>query len=236
MRIAFLSLLTILCLGLGSNSFAGTIYQDGPTLGTSNAIFIDGPGGPFGQSISDGFVAGTCTGCTGTGTGGEVYFAEWVLSGTVPTGVSYSIGGTNFTTPINPALGFMTTLLCTNGAPFNGGTCAGGFGYDVYQSQFNLTNNPNNSFTAGDTYWLTLTGATDNQHTGFNAWDINNGPATCDVEHGAIVQGGGVACGFAGESFTITGGQPTTPEPSSILLLGSGILGLAGVLRRKLTR
>ena len=26
----------------------------------------------------------------------------------------------------------------------------------------------------------------------------------------------------------------TTPEPSSIMLFGSGILGLAGVLRRKL--
>ncbi|MGB8769522.1 MAG: PEP-CTERM sorting domain-containing protein, partial [Candidatus Korobacteraceae bacterium] len=49
------------------------------------------------------------------------------------------------------------------------------------------------------------------------------------------------------ESFTITGGSTTTsstttsttgttPEPSSIMLFGSGILGLAGVLRRKLTR
>jgi hypothetical protein len=40
---------------------------------------------------------------------------------------------------------------------------------------------------------------------------------------------------LGGESFTLTGGG-TTPEPSSILLFGSGILGLAGVLRRKLTR
>ena len=36
------------------------------------------------------------------------------------------------------------------------------------------------------------------------------------------------------EAFTITGGTGTTPEPSSIMLFGSGILGLAGVLRRKL--
>jgi len=37
------------------------------------------------------------------------------------------------------------------------------------------------------------------------------------------------------ESFTITGsGTGTTPESSSIMLFASGILGLAGVLRRKL--
>ena len=40
-------------------------------------------------------------------------------------------------------------------------------------------------------------------------------------------------CGYGGESFTLSTGEVTTPEPSSILLLGSGILGLAGVLRRK---
>ena len=34
----------------------------------------------------------------------------------------------------------------------------------------------------------------------------------------------------------VSSGGGTTPEPSSILLFGSGILGLAGVLRRKLTR
>ena len=40
------------------------------------------------------------------------------------------------------------------------------------------------------------------------------------------------------ESFTFTGvvgaGASSAPEPSSILLFGSGVLGLAGVLRRKL--
>ena len=44
----------------------------------------------------------------------------------------------------------------------------------------------------------------------------------------------------AGDDFAIAqlrsgnSPSPTTPEPSSILLLGSGILGLAGVLRRKM--
>jgi hypothetical protein len=36
------------------------------------------------------------------------------------------------------------------------------------------------------------------------------------------------------EAFDISGISKPIPEPSSILLFGSGVLGLAGVLRRKL--
>ncbi|HEY5175725.1 MAG TPA: PEP-CTERM sorting domain-containing protein [Terriglobales bacterium] len=34
--------------------------------------------------------------------------------------------------------------------------------------------------------------------------------------------------------MTGTTSSGTTPEPSSVVLLGSGILGLAGILRRRL--
>jgi hypothetical protein len=40
--------------------------------------------------------------------------------------------------------------------------------------------------------------------------------------------------GSSGYSFVVT--TYNTPEPTSLLLLGSGILGLAGVLRRKIAR
>ncbi len=40
--------------------------------------------------------------------------------------------------------------------------------------------------------------------------------------------------GLAYDNLLFDGGNNPTPEPSSVLLLGSGILGLAGVLRRKL--
>ncbi len=39
---------------------------------------------------------------------------------------------------------------------------------------------------------------------------------------------------FNGEVFTFTG--YASPEPGSLMLLGTGVLGLAGVIRRKLTR
>ena len=225
-RVISVVFLTILCLALGTTAFAGTIYSEGPVLGDDNGLFIDGPGGPFGQSISDGFVARiNAAGDTTT----RVYFGEWVLAGTTPTGVTWAIGNNNFSGPLTAAAGFGSSLYCTSG-----GSGCDNFGYDIYISHFSISGTP---FTAGDTYWLTLTNATDNRGDGDNAWDITSpGPATCDVEHGVIVPGGGGGCGFAGESFTITSGGGTTPEPSSILLLGSGILGLAGVLRRMLNR
>jgi hypothetical protein len=91
--------------------------------------------------------------------------------------------------------------------------------------------------TAGNSYWVSLSNASDSQgNNSTEAWDIPNagsgGPATCNFRQSGTNFGD---CGLGGESFTLTGGG-TTPEPSSILLFGSGILGLAGVLRRKLTR
>ena len=76
----------------------------------------------------------------------------------------------------------------------------------------------------GFTAWLTLLGATDSSG-GQDGWDINFGPSLAyqDPIHPV-----------PSESFIINGAP--IPEPSSIMLFGSGILGLAGVLRRKLTR
>ena len=97
--------------------------------------------------------------------------------------------------------------------------------------------------TAGNTYWLSISNATDASNDGTQAWDIPNGglggPATCNFRQSGTNFGD---CGLGGESFTFgpcgAGPDcgPPVPEPSSILLFGSGILGLAGVLRRKLNR
>jgi hypothetical protein len=59
-------------------------------------------------------------------------------------------------------------------------------------------------------------------------WDENSGPSTAyENTLGSIPS----------EAFTVTGSgspPPNSPEPSSILLFGSGVLGVAGILRRRL--
>ncbi len=95
----------------------------------------------------------------------------------------------------------------------------------------------------GTTYWLNL----------YNAAVPSGDPVYWDENSGVGCHGNGCpsqasesAIGtIPSEAFTIGGGcgvgndnspdcGPPTPEPSSILLFGSGILALAAALRRKL--
>ena len=107
------------------------------------------------------------------------------------------------------------------------------FGYGVYDVKVNVFDT---FLTAGQTYWLTVSNATDASNDGTQGWDIPNGgsggPATCNFRQSGTNFGN---CGLGGESFTLGACcVPPVPEPSSILLFGSGILGVAGILRRKL--
>jgi len=91
-----------------------------------------------------------------------------------------------------------------------------------------------NGLTNGVTYWLNLQNAAVPSGDPVY-WDENSGKG-CGGS-GCPSQASESSVGtIASEDFTITGsgGSGTTPEPSSIMLFGSGILGLAGLLRRKL--
>jgi hypothetical protein len=221
MRIATLSL-TILCLALTAS--AATFYSEGPIDGNDNAFFVTGPNfpnflGSF-QDISNGFIAAA------SGAPNQLEWGEWSFG--APTSFSYELGSSAFGTDLgsgtigqNPG---NSTLLFTNG-----------FGYGIYDVKVAITSA---AMTAGNTYWLSISNATDATNDGSQAWDLpnggNGGPATCNFRQSGTNFGD---CGLGGESFTLSNaGGGTTPEPSSILLFGSGILGLAGVLRRKLTR
>ncbi len=223
-RIASVTFLTILCLALTVSAFAGTtFYNDGGIDGNDNGFFISGPNlpnpaGSF-QDISNGFISAA------SGTPTQLEFGEWVASGSTPTSISYEIGTTAFGTD----LGSGTVAQNSGNSVF---LFTNGFGYGIYDVTIGVTSG---AMTAGNEYWVSLSNATNTGSLQTGAWDLpgaSGGPATCNFRQSGTNFGD---CGLGGESFTLSN-PGTTPEPSSILLFGSGILGLAGVLRRKLTR
>jgi len=207
--------LTILCLALAViPASAQWSYDNGPINGTTDAWTIN-----FGYIVSDSYIAG---GNNVTG----FSFGTWEFSGDLLTSVDWSV-----------------TLSENSGTVFGSGTAtkgggAGGklidtfvssnqYGYDVDRIDVSGLNVPELS---GVTYWLNLQNAV--VPSGDPVfWDENSGKGCGGAGCPSMASESAVGT-VPGEAFTIGGGS--TPEPSSIMLFGSGILGLAGVLRRKL--
>jgi hypothetical protein len=197
--------LTILCLALAAIP-ALAQYDNGPINGTTDAWTIN-----FGYIVSDTFTAG------GSTTGFQ--FGTWEFPGDTMLTVDWSI-----------------TTAENGGSTIGSGTASvtdkfistNQFGYNIDL----ITVSGLNVATTSGTYWLNLQNAVISSGDPV-FWDENSG----------------VGCGGSGcpssasesavgtipsEAFTINSGSGTVPEPSSIMLFGSGILGLAGLLRRKL--
>jgi hypothetical protein len=213
-RRAFLSLLTIACLLLlaVAPATADTLWDNGPYNGTVDAWTINN-----GFSVSDSF---TLQGFSAYIEG--FHMVNWNLPGFVTTGAEIQFGGSSFGT------NYADLTVAPSGSTDLG---SNQFGYELWQYDF--------TFAAvqvpSGTSWVTLSNATD---SGGNPvyWDENSGPSSAyENTVGSI----------ASEAFTLTantcgdGGPdcgPPVPEPSSLMLFGSGILAVVGVLRRKLNR
>jgi len=204
--------LTLLCLALAAIPASAQMwsYDNGPINGTIDAYTIN-----FGYIVSDTFVAG------GSSVNG-FSFGTFQFPGDIMLSVDWSItsgenGGTVYGSGTASGNNLTDKFLSENQ-----------FGY--YINEITVTG-LNASVTSGTTYWLNLQNAV--IQTGDPVfWDQNSGigcmsngcpSLASDSSYGTI----------ASESFTISGGG-TTPEPGSIMLFGSGVLGLVGVLRRKL--
>jgi hypothetical protein len=204
MRIVSLSLLA-LCLA-AVPAAAQVVYSNGPINGTTDAWSINDP-----YVVSDSFVV--------PGGGASInglIFGAWLVPGSLLMSAQISItssefGGTSYFDQV---------------VNFTESGCSGNqYGYNVCtetSSAFGPVN------LAAGTYWLNL----ENANAGLDApvyWDENSGPSSASANSVGTIPS---------ESFTLLGTMTTSgssvPEPSSILLIGSGILGLAGVLRRRL--
>ncbi len=209
-----IALLATLCLALASvPAWAQNwSYDNGPINGTTDAWTIN-----FGYIVSDSYIA---SGSSVT----NFSFGVWEFPGDTMSSVDWSItggenSGTMFGSGTASGANLTDTFISTNQ-----------FGYDIDKISVTGLNVPELS---GVTYWLNLqNAAVPSGDPVF--WDENSGVGCGGTGCPSSASESAVGT-IASEAFTIGGGSGgTTPEPSSIMLFGSGILGLAGVLRRKL--
>jgi hypothetical protein len=203
-RFASLSLLA-LCLTLAAVPAMADIYNNGPIDGNTDAWTINS-----GFVVSDSF---TTSGGAVTG----LQFGAWLLPGDTLTSAEVSITSQEFggTTFFDGTVNFSASNCVSN--PLGANVCA-------ETGSFNTT-------LAAGSYWLNLQNASVPSGDPVY-WDENGGgSAASQSSVGTIPSESFTVLG--GASTSTTTGTGTTPEPSSIMLFGSGILGLAGVLRRR---
>jgi hypothetical protein len=220
MRTSLVALAAVLCLLLALPVSAAVLYDNGPVNGTIDAWTIN-----FGYQVADSFTLSSAS----TVTGANLYV--WLNAGDNFTLVDWSIltlpvGGTT----IASGTAAVTSILDSSLPPNS-------YGYDVYFSTLSIS--PNVSLGAG-TYFLMFQNAVSS--TGGSVyWDENDGPSVAwhslygylDPASGC----GDIQSGYCSETFQVLGtvNDGAVPEPGSLALVGSGILLLAGLLRRKLS-
>jgi len=204
----------ILAILLTIPAFAQDVYNNGPINGNVDAWTIN-----FGYIVSDTFtISGGNTDVTG------LSFGAWLLPGDTLTSAEVDI-----TSGENGGMTYFDQVVnfTASGCRLNQ------YGWDVCTE----TGTFNAGIFANGTYWLNLENAS--VPSGDPVfWDENSGVGCtspgCPSEPSENTVGT-----IPSESFTVFGSAASTttsvPEPSSLMLFASGILGLGALVRRKLT-
>src|ERR1700690_4431863 len=223
MKLCIASLTLCLALAVIPASAQQVLYSNGSINGNTDAWTIN-----FGYVVSDSFGVPSGWGGSSTVTGFD--FGVWEFPGDTMSSVDWSItsdefGGTTY------GSGTASIYGGTGGTLTDTFISSNQYGYNIDQiTVTNLAAGWGLGLPAG-TYWLNLQ----------NAAVPNGDPVYWDENSGPSEASGSSVGTIPSEAFDITGTtcQPWdcngyTPEPRSILLFGSGVLGFAGVLRRKL--
>ena len=216
---AFVWFCSLMCLSLLMvlpTTAQQTLYDNGPINGEVDSFTIN-----FGFVVSDNFTISA-----GQSSVDGLTFGAWTFPGDVVESVEVTIstqslgGGIRF---------FDDTVNLTQSGCFTNN-----FGFDVCTETGSFSNVPLNS----GTYWLTLQNAVVN--TGDPTyWDENDGVGCSSP--GCPSQGIESSVGsIPSEAFTVLGSTSTTtttgttPEPAGLILFGTGVLSVIGLLKRKL--
>jgi hypothetical protein len=187
-------------------------WDNGPINGTINSWQINS-----GFVVSDSFL-------NGTDFVNGLSFGAWLSPGDTLISAEVSITTSEFggTTEFDEVLNFTQSGCFPNQ-----------FGFNVCTE---TTSFADTMLNHGIQYWLNLQNAT--TALGDPAyWDQNNGPSLASqnsigtIPSEAFTLYGGPNQGTS--TTTTTSSTSSTPEPSSLMLIASGILALAGMLRRK---
>ena len=211
MRLQTISLLLLaMCLNTVSLLAQSDLYDNGPINGQQSAWTINS-----GFTVSDTFTLMANSSVNG------LSFGAWVNPDLTLQTVEVQITSSEFggTTYTDQVVNF-TASNCVFNQRYDYNVCeeTGTFGTAV-------------NLNAG-TYWLNLSHAeTQLGEDDPVYWDENSGPSLASENSvGTIPSESFTLLGSATGTTTSTG---TTPEPSGALLFGSGLLGMAGILRRK---